>query len=70
MSIDSKTKNYQIHRKIALFFIFLHQPLILRPLQLKTFLIDIMMMKPFGLMVDCLIKWGWPLLVLLLITLL
>ena len=32
MSIDSKTKSYQIYQKISLFFIFLYQLLILQPL--------------------------------------
>ena len=60
MSVDSKTKSYQIYWRIALLYISynnsqssdLYGP---RP-------ISIMMIKAFGLIVDCLIGWGWSLL--------
>ena len=45
MSVDSMTKSYQIYWKIALLFMFLHQPSIFKPPQLQAFPISIMVME-------------------------
>ena len=49
VSVDSKTKSYQIYQKITLLFIFLYQLSILWFLQPQDFSISIMMMEAFGL---------------------
>ena len=45
MSVDIKTKSYQIYWRIALLFIFLYQPSILQILQLQAFPISIKKME-------------------------
>ena len=48
VSVNSKTKNYQIYQEIILLFIFLYQLLTFWPLQPQAFLIGMIIMEAFG----------------------